>query len=84
MARRTKYTPETIQTIVDALEDGQGRVRAVKSAGIDYSTFTRWIDDKPDFNNIVIEAEKNGLGEKAKEHYKTKKEYYKNKISKTS
>jgi len=39
-----KYNKATIKKIIAALADGQGRVRAVKAAGISFETFCRWMN----------------------------------------
>jgi hypothetical protein len=62
MARRTKYTEDLVKIIERALQNGNGRVRAVKAAGIDYQTFINWMDDesKADFSRRIKKAEKTG------------------------
>lgn len=60
MARRTKYTPETVKLITDALEEGKGRVRAVKGAGVSYQTFMNWIDSHVEFFEAIKKAELTG------------------------
>lgn len=44
-----KYNKHTIDKILTALADGQGRVRACKIAGIDYQTFINWYNSKVEF-----------------------------------
>lgn len=37
-----KYDKEHIDIIINQLNEGNGRVRACKAAGISYETFTVW------------------------------------------
>ena len=62
MARPTKYTEETINTLLQGLREGKGRHKACKEAGIAYLTFLRWIDDKEkvSFVTQVKQAEREG------------------------
>lgn len=57
-----KYDAAHIEPILKALREGAGRTRAVKSAGIDYSTFLEWLidDRKPEFRKAVLKAEHDG------------------------
>lgn len=41
-----KFNQKTIDTLVKSLKNGDGRVRAVKKAGIDYQTFLNWMKDE--------------------------------------
>lgn len=43
MARPSKYTPERVARIVEALEGGNTRRAAAAAGGIDQATFDRWI-----------------------------------------
>lgn len=60
-SRPTKYTKKTIDTILNGIRNNQGKTRAVKNAGIDYSTFCDWVNKKPDFSNAVKKAEEEAL-----------------------
>lgn len=55
-----KYDKHHIETIINALADGQGRVRACKLANISYETFTDWMQNKPEFSELVKKAETTG------------------------
>jgi len=55
-----KYNKHTIDKILTALADGQGRVRACKIAGIDYQTFINWYNSKVEFFEAVKKAEEVG------------------------
>ena len=52
----SKYSPEIVQKIVDNIKNMKGRVGSCKAVGIEYSTFTDWMD-KPNFANIIKKAE---------------------------
>jgi len=56
----SKYNADTIKKLTDALEDGQGRVRACKIANIHYSTFLDWMQNKPEFSEAIKKAEDTG------------------------
>ena len=55
-----KYDKHHIKKIIDALADGQGRVRACKIAGIDYQTFLNWIELHIEFFEQIKKAESIG------------------------
>lgn len=55
-----KFDKHHTDKIIKSLENGEGRVRAVKAAGIEYSTFWRWMNDNENFANTVKEAEDRG------------------------
>jgi hypothetical protein len=57
MARPTKYTPETVKKIVDALSAGCTRKTAAAYAGIDETTFCRWLRRFAGFASSVTLAE---------------------------
>lgn len=57
MARPTKYTPETVKKITDAIKLGATYELACNYAGIDYSTFNEWQKTKPKFSEAVKAAE---------------------------
>ncbi len=56
-----KYDKDHVGEIVKALENGDGRVRACKAAGIHYSTFLDWLEHKPEFSEAIKKAERCGL-----------------------
>jgi hypothetical protein len=55
-----KYEKHIIDKILNALADGQGRVRACKIAGIEYQTFMNWYNSKVEFFEAVKKAEEVG------------------------
>jgi transposase len=57
MGRPTKYTDETIAKLCQAIELGSTYELACHYAGIDYSTFNKWRDNKPDLMPRVRAAE---------------------------
>ena len=57
MARPTKYTPETVKRIVDALAAGNTRRAAAAYGGIDEDTLGRWLRRYADFADAVKNAE---------------------------
>lgn len=57
MARPSKYTPETVQTICHALKLGATRTAAADYAGVSYDSFKRWFDTKAEFCEAVKKAE---------------------------
>jgi hypothetical protein len=57
MARPSKYTPEVVKRIVDALSAGCTRKTAAAFAGVDESTFCRWLHRFADFASSVTLAE---------------------------
>jgi len=62
-----QYTPETIETILKAIEEGIPVVVAVRMAGVGRSTFYKWLQDHPDFNRQVTMAEGRRQAELIKE-----------------
>ena len=58
--RKTKYTPETVDKIVQALKLGATRRLACAYAGIDQSTFENYIAKYSDFSDAVKNAEGSG------------------------
>ena len=57
MARRTKYTPETVKKLTDAIKLGATYELACGYAGIHYDTFRDWQLHKAEFSEAVKEAE---------------------------
>ena len=57
MARPSKYTPETVARIVEALEQGATYEAAAAHAGISYETFNAWRKGFPEFPEAVKKAE---------------------------
>ena len=55
--RNSKYTPERVKTITDALADGQTRRCAFGLAGISHQTFHEWLEAHADFSEAVEKAE---------------------------
>jgi hypothetical protein len=55
-----KYIPETVNKIIEALADGQGRVGACKMAGITHDTLMNWIEKYSDFSDSIKKAESSG------------------------
>jgi len=52
-----KYNKSTINKILTALADGQGRVAAVKEAGISFQAFCVWLEKYIEFFEQVKKAE---------------------------
>ncbi len=57
MARRSKYTPETVDKLTQAIRLGATYVLACSYAGISERTFREWMETKPPFFQSVKEAE---------------------------
>jgi transposase len=57
MARKSKYTPEVVKKITDAIRLGATYELAASYAGIAQSTFFEWMNTKPEFAEQVKEAE---------------------------
>ena len=55
--RRTKYTPDRVKRIVDALRAGNTRKAASAYGGVDQDTFSRWEHRYTDFADAVEKAE---------------------------
>lgn len=58
--RKTKYTPETVERIIEAVRMGATYKLACAYAGIGQSIFHHWMSTKPDFAAAVKEAEAAG------------------------
>lgn len=57
MGRRSKYTPETVAKIIQAIDLGATYELAAGYAGISTDTMTRWQDQRADFAEQLREAE---------------------------
>lgn len=56
MARPTKYTPETVKKILEAVKLGVAFVDAANYGGITYETFNEWRKAYPEFSDAVESA----------------------------
>lgn len=56
MARRSKYTPETVERILQAVRVGSTDEHAAEYGGVDGSTFYRWLNSKSEFCDAVTRA----------------------------
>ena len=59
MARKTKYTPELVKTITDALGMGATIKDACALAGISHETYFTWVNEKSDFSDATTHAQSN-------------------------
>ncbi len=57
MARKSKYSPEVVGRIIQAIELGSTFELAAQYGGIDGSTFYRWMTTKNEFRDAVKGAE---------------------------
>jgi hypothetical protein len=57
MARPTKYTPDTVDRICEAISMGATYDLAAGYGGISYETFNTWRSEKPAFSDAVKAAE---------------------------
>lgn len=57
MARRSKYSPEVVQRIVQAIGLGATYDLAAKYGGVSIDTFNVWRDSKSEFSDALKEAE---------------------------
>lgn len=57
MARKTKYTPDTVKRIVDAIRLGATHELAANYGGITSETLYTWMRTKPEFHRAVKDAE---------------------------
>ena len=55
--RPTKYTPERVKRILDAIRIGAHYVDAARAAGIHVDTFIEWRKTYPEFSEAVEEAD---------------------------
>lgn len=60
MGRKSKYTPEVVQRITEAIRLGATYELACGYAGIHKDTFYTWMNTKPDFSDLVKDAEGKG------------------------
>jgi hypothetical protein len=52
MPRPTKYTPETVKKILEALETGASYKVAAAYAGIHFDTFNEWRERFSEFSDL--------------------------------
>lgn len=57
MARKTKYTPETVEKITNAVREGLPFETAAALASIAAGTFYRWMENKSEFCEAVKKAQ---------------------------
>ena len=57
MARRSKYTPDVVNRILDAISKGATYELACHYGGIAKDTFYNWLNTKPDFSDAIKNAE---------------------------
>lgn len=57
MARKSKYTPDTVERIVQAIGQGATYELAAAYGGISYQTFNEWVKAKPEFSEAIKSAE---------------------------
>ena len=55
-----KYNKSTVNKIIAALADGQGRVAAAKGANISFETFCQWMGKYSEFSDKVKKAQEIG------------------------
>lgn len=55
--RKSKYTPEVVERITQAIRNGMTYELACQYAGISHETFYRWMNEKAEFSAAVKEAE---------------------------
>jgi len=58
--RRTKYTPETVDKLTQAIRLGATYQLACDYAGISHETFAQWRNTKPEFSETIKLAEGEG------------------------
>jgi len=56
MARPSKYDPETVKVIIDAILDCMTYAGAADAGGISYETFNEWRKNHPEFSEAVLKA----------------------------
>jgi len=55
--RPTKYSPEVVQRLTDALRGGNTRRASCAAGGISQETLARWLAENVDFRDAVEKAE---------------------------
>jgi hypothetical protein len=55
--RRSKYTPETVDKLTQAIRLGATYQLACNFAGISHETFHQWRNTKPEFSEAITQAE---------------------------
>lgn len=60
MARRSKYTPETVDKLCQAIELGATYKLACQYAGVNFDTFNEWRKNKAEFSDRINAAEGKG------------------------
>jgi len=71
MARKTKYSPERVETICQAIAESGLDSAGYESAGISHQTFHVWLNEKPEFLERVAQARKT-YAENAPKYLKSK------------
>lgn len=56
--RHSKYEPERVERILEAIREGNTHATAAQVGGIHISTFYQWIKDRKDFGESVVAAER--------------------------
>lgn len=54
--RPSRYNEETVERLERGLRAGKPVILAVKGAGLNMTTYSRWLQDNPDFRNRVEAA----------------------------
>lgn len=54
--RPTKYTPETVKRIIEAIKLGLAYVDAANYGGISFETFNEWRKAFPEFSEAIEQA----------------------------
>lgn len=54
--RKTKYTDEVVQKIIEVIRETGGDKEGYTSAGIHSATFYKWINEKPEFKEAIAQA----------------------------
>lgn len=57
MARKSKYTPETVELITQGILLGLTMEQCAKRGGIHYDTFNEWRKSKAEFSEAIEKAE---------------------------
>lgn len=64
--RPSKYTDETLDDLISALEAGNNLADSCVAAGISTATLEDWRRDKPGFSDLIKQAEKKAKTERLK------------------